>query len=128
MSHYELIYILQPDLDEVALAAQNERIQQVITANGGHVASSELMGRRTLAYPIKRRQEGYYMLVKATFTPAVIKELERSLRISEDVLRYMMVRLDDAEDDDAMPETISADELAGEAQSEAMDDTTGADE
>ncbi|NLV73807.1 MAG: 30S ribosomal protein S6 [Chloroflexi bacterium] len=128
MSHYELIYVLQPDLDEVALAAQNERIQQVITANGGRVASSELMGRRTLAYPIKRRKEGYYMLVKATFTPAVIKELERSLRISEDVLRYMMVRLDDAEGDDAMPETISADELAGEAEPETTDDTTEADE
>jgi len=128
LSHYELIYVLQPDLDEVALAAQNERIQQVITANGGRVASSELMGRRTLAYPIKRRKEGYYMLVKATFTPAVIKELERSLRISEDVLRYMMVRLDDAEGDDAMPETISADELAGEAEPETTDDTTEADE
>lgn len=95
MSNFELIYILQPDLDETALAALNERIQQVINSSGGQVASSELMGRRTLAYPIKKRHEGYYMLVKATLTQATIAELDRSLRLSEDVLRHMLVRLDE---------------------------------
>ncbi|MHB9034653.1 MAG: 30S ribosomal protein S6 [Anaerolineae bacterium] len=95
MSNFELIYILQPDLDETALASINERIQQVINSSGGQVASSELMGRRTLAYPIKRRREGYYMLVKAALTQAAITELDRTLRLSEDVLRHMLVRLDE---------------------------------
>ncbi|MCE5259242.1 MAG: 30S ribosomal protein S6 [Chloroflexi bacterium] len=95
MSNYELIYILQPDLDEAALAALNEHIQQIINANGGQVASSELMGRRALAYPIKRRHEGYYMLVKASLTQNTITEIERSLRLSEDVLRHMLVRVDE---------------------------------
>jgi len=95
LSSYELIYILQPDLDETALAAFNERIQQVISANGGQVASAELMGRRSLAYPIKKRHEGYYMLVKASLTQATIAEIERTLRLSEDVLRHMLVRVDE---------------------------------
>lgn len=95
MSNYELIYILQPDLDETAIAAFNERIQQTINSNGGQVASSELMGRRTLAFPIKRRHEGYYMLVKANLAQNTIAEIERTLRLSEDVLRHMLVRLDE---------------------------------
>lgn len=94
MSNYELIYILQPDLDDEALAAQNERINQVITANGGQVTGSELMGRRTLAYPIKKRREGYYMLLKTTLSQAAITELERTLRLAENVLRYMLVQID----------------------------------
>lgn len=95
MNDYELIYILQPDLDDEALLAQNERIQQVITANGGEVISSELMGRRTLAYPIKRRTEGYYMLLKTSLSQTAMTELERTLRLAEDVLRHMLIRLEE---------------------------------
>lgn len=95
MSNYELVYILQPDLDEEALKTLNERIQQVIITNGGQIASAESMGRRTLAYPIKRRREGTYMLVRASLAQTTMAELERFLRLSEDVLRHMLVRLDE---------------------------------
>lgn len=95
MSNYELVYIIQPQLEETALTALNERIQQVIVSNGGEVASNESLGLRTLAYPIKRRREGIYMLLKGTFTQASIAELERTMRLSEDILRHMVVRLDD---------------------------------
>ncbi|MHB1355285.1 MAG: 30S ribosomal protein S6 [Anaerolineae bacterium] len=95
MRNYELIFIAQPDLDDEALKALTERIQQIIVSNGGQVASSESLGRRTLAYPIKRRRDGYYILIKAALTQATITELERSLRLSEDILRHMLVHLED---------------------------------
>jgi small subunit ribosomal protein S6 len=95
LRNYELVYIAQPDLDDEALKALAERIQQVIVANGGQVTSTESMGRRTLAYPIKRRRDGYYILIKASLTQKSITELERSLRLSEDVLRHMLVHLED---------------------------------
>lgn len=95
MRNYELIFIAQPDLDDEALKALTERIQQVIVANGGQVTSTENLGRRTLAYPIKRRRDGYYILIKAALAQKTIAELERSLRLSEDVLRHMLVHLED---------------------------------
>ena len=110
MNSYELVYILQPDLDETTLAALNERIQQVITTNGGKVVSSELMGKRTLAYPIKKRREGYYMLVKAAMTQNTITELERSLRLSEDVLRHMLVRIEEKQKPAAEDTTETAEQ------------------
>lgn len=95
MRNYELIFIAQPDLDDEALKALAERVKQVIVANGGQVTSTENLGRRTLAYPIKRRRDGYYILIKAALAQNTIAELERTLRLSEDVLRHMLVHLED---------------------------------
>lgn len=95
MRNYELIFIAQPDLDDEALKSLAERIKQVIVANGGQVTSTESLGRRTLAYPIKRRRDGYYILIKAALAQNTIAELERTLRLSEDVLRHMLVLLED---------------------------------
>jgi small subunit ribosomal protein S6 len=95
LRNYELIFIAQPDLDDEALKALTERIQQVIVANGGQMTSSESLGRRTLAYPIKKRRDGYYILIKAGLAETTITELERSLRLSEDILRHMLVHLED---------------------------------
>jgi small subunit ribosomal protein S6 len=92
---YELIFIGDPELDEEALAAVVERVQGVITANGGEIIKIESMGRRRLAYQIKRRREGHYMLVHARLGNAAIAELERAMRLAEEVLRHMLVRLDE---------------------------------
>jgi len=108
---YELMLIAEPELDEEALAALTERIQQVITNNGGAIVSVEQMGRRKLAYPIQRRREGHYVLVHANLERETISELERSLRLSEDVFRHLLVRLDEVEEAEAQapaPETPEA--------------------
>jgi small subunit ribosomal protein S6 len=94
---YEVVYIVQSDLDEEALTAFSERIQNVITANGGEIVKVDSMGRRRLAYPIQKRQAGYYMLMHARMERPAILEMERALRLSEDVLRYIVVRLDEVE-------------------------------
>jgi len=94
---YELVFIAQPDLDEDALNSLVDRVQQVMTDNGGEVQKVERMGRRRLAYSIKKRTEGHYVLVQAGLDRTAIVELERSLRLSGDVLRHLLVRLDEEE-------------------------------
>lgn len=95
MRTYELMFIVLADLEEEALAAVLERVQGVITANGGEVVKAEQLGRRKLAYPINHRETGFYMLIHAQMERATILELERHLRLSEDVLRHLLVRLDE---------------------------------
>jgi small subunit ribosomal protein S6 len=95
LRNYELVLIAQHGLDEEALNGLTSRIQQVMLDHGGQVASVEQLGRRKLAYPIKKRREGYYVLIKAGLERAAIAELERNLKLSEDVLRYMLVLTDE---------------------------------
>jgi small subunit ribosomal protein S6 len=92
---YELLFIAQPNLDEEALNALVSRVQQVITDNQGQIIKVEQMGRRKLAYPIKKYREGSYVLVQANLERAAMAELERTLKLSEDVLRHLLVRLDE---------------------------------
>lgn len=95
MRNYELVLILQPGLDEEGLNSLVARFQQLVVDNKGQVAKVEQMGRRKLAYPIKKQREGYYVLFHVGLERAAISEVERGLRLSEDVLRHIMVALDE---------------------------------
>lgn len=117
MRSYELVFITQPDLDDDALSALAERLRGVISSNGGQVAKIESMGRRKLAYPIQRRQMGHYMLMHAQLERPAILETERLLKLSEDVMRYLLVRLD---------EDISFDEEVAETPAEMSAETVDA--
>jgi small subunit ribosomal protein S6 len=92
-SEYELIFIARPGLDaeeEVpALAAQ---VHEWIEGIGGEVTYSDIWGRRRLAYPIRKLREGYYVLLRAMMPRQALGDLERELKLSEDVLRYLLVR------------------------------------
>ena len=92
---YELVYILQPDMDEAAVLGLNERVGQVVAGQNGAVVTTEMWGRRTLAYPIKRYFEGHYILSRLQMDPAGATEVERLLRFNESVLRYLLIRTDD---------------------------------
>ena len=97
MRTYELVFIAQPDLEEEGVNALMERVQQVMVENGGEIQKAEHMGRRRLAYPIDKRTEGHYVLIHASLDGAAMTELERSLKLSEDVIRHLLVRLDETE-------------------------------
>ena len=94
---YELVFITQPDLDEESLEALVERQQKVMTDNGAEIVKVEHMGQRRLAYPIQNHVRGHYVLIHAKMELTAIQELERSLKLSEDVLRHLVVRLDETE-------------------------------
>lgn len=91
---YETIFIVNPDVGEEDLTRLSEGFQQIVRDQGGEITKVENMGRRTLAYEINHRTEGNYMLFEITGTGGEIAELERRMRVSDDVVRYMTVRVD----------------------------------
>ncbi|KAF0193930.1 MAG: small subunit ribosomal protein S6 [Bacillota bacterium] len=95
MRKYETMFILNIGLSKEQLPEKVERFTNVITSNGGQVDKFSEWGKRRLAYEVNKQREGYYFLVNFSAEPTVVKELERIFRISEDVVRYLIVRLDD---------------------------------
>ena len=93
LNGYELTVILRPDLSEEKLTASIENIKKFITGKGGVISDTKSWGKRRLAYPIKHAIEGNYILFNFTMKPDQNRELETSLRISEDVLRHLLVKL-----------------------------------
>ena len=91
---YELVYVLQPQLDENGINGFDGRIRDLITAQGGSDIATEVWGKRTLAYPINRFYEGVYILHRFQMPPSGTAEVDRMLRYSEDVLRYLLMRTD----------------------------------
>lgn len=95
MRDYELIVIISPDVPEEEVPASVDKIGEFITSKGGSITQVDRWGKRRLAYPIKHFKEGNYVLTKFKIEPAMTAELEASLRISEKILRHMLVRLDE---------------------------------
>ncbi len=91
---YEVIYILDPTSGEDAVNATNERIKTLIES-GGTIENIDVWGQRRLAYEIDDRKEGFYVLIDFTADPEFPRELERVLKITEGVLRYLVIRTDD---------------------------------
>jgi len=92
---YELIVIISPDVPEEEIPANVDKIVEFITSKGGSITQVDRWGKRRLAYPIKHFKEGNYVLTKFKIEPAMTAELEAILRISEKILRHMLVRLDE---------------------------------
>jgi small subunit ribosomal protein S6 len=93
VNDYELVVIVTPEATEEKLEARLNGISQYITGHGGAVVSVDKWGKRRLAYPIKKSFEGNYIVFKFSLPPKASHELENNLRISEDLLRYLMVRV-----------------------------------
>ncbi|EGL82390.1 30S ribosomal protein S6 [Caldalkalibacillus thermarum TA2.A1] len=95
MRAYELMYIVRPDLDEESTKAVIERFQNVIKDNGGEVEKVDEMGKRRLAYEIEGYNDGYYVVVNFKSNPDLVAELERQLRLNDNVIRHLVVREDE---------------------------------
>nr|CRH04502.1 30S ribosomal protein S6 [Candidatus Magnetococcus massalia] len=93
MAYYESIYILRPDLTTEQVEAVNKRVADAIAACGGTILSTELWGRRQLAYLVKKNQKGYYVFNVVEAEGNMVADLEAKLRIDEDVIKFMNVRV-----------------------------------
>jgi small subunit ribosomal protein S6 len=91
---YEIVIIISPDVADEALEPIVEGIRQFVTGKGGEVTEVTRWGKKKLAYPIKHALEGNYVLFRFKLDPAANKELENNLKISEKVLRYLLIKLD----------------------------------
>lgn len=94
LPNYELTYILRP-VEEANLSAANTRILNLLNAGGGTLVARNDWGRRRLAYPIRKFTDGYYTTLYIALPPTAVRNLERSLKLTEDVLRYMVVRVEE---------------------------------
>ena len=92
---YELMVIISPELEEEKIGATVANITQFITGKGGVLSDVEQWGKRKLAYPIRHFMEGNYVLARFRLEPKLTKELNANLQISEEVLRHLLIRLDD---------------------------------
>ena len=108
MSYYEHIFLVRPDLTESQLEKVIKDFAGIVEKNGGKVAKSENWGLRTLAYKIKKNRIAHYVLYNLDAPPAAVNELERQQRLSEDVLRFMTVRVDEFEEGPSIQMRVKA--------------------
>ncbi|HET6908344.1 MAG TPA: 30S ribosomal protein S6 [Mycobacteriales bacterium] len=94
MRRYELMVILDPELEERTIAPSLDQFLGVIRQDGGTVEKVDVWGRRRLAYEIKHKVEGIYAVLDVTAEPAAVKELDRQLNLNEAVLRTKVLRPD----------------------------------
>ena len=90
MRNYELAYIVDPELEEQAITDLEERVKGWIEAAGGKLAEINRWGKRRLAYPIKKKTDGYYFFMAIEMPPQAGALIERDLRLSEHILRFMI--------------------------------------
>lgn len=97
-NEYELIIIIRPDLDEASAVGIIEKIEATVTGGDGILLVRDDWGQRKLAYIIRKHQKGRYVLFKFIAPPALVAEVERKVRIEDDVLRFLTVRRPDVLD------------------------------
>ena len=91
---YELVVILNPEIGDDAVPYSIQRVEQGITTRGGEVTDSNHWGRRRLAYPIRKQHEGQYILMQTQMTANATQEIERNLRLTEQIIRFQIIRTD----------------------------------
>ncbi len=94
---YEIMFIVRPDVEEAELDKLIEGFSANVTSGGGEVKSVEKMGRRRLAYTVRKFNDGFYVLMHVAAQGSLITEIERRLRVSEQVIKFITVRMDEEE-------------------------------
>jgi len=91
---YELAFILNPEVSEEETRTLLDRLEQVVTTYGGQIVKVNQWGRRRLAYPIEHHRDGFYVFIDMILTPETVIELERTMSVSETVIRHMLKKRD----------------------------------
>jgi small subunit ribosomal protein S6 len=109
--------ILPAEADEALVTTAVDRISRVITPNGGEVTQLDRWGRKRFAYEIARQTEGYYVVVRFTAEPAALEELDRALKIADEVIRHKVLLLPErkAAGSESEPAAATASPASGEA-------------
>jgi len=94
MPFYETVYIARQDLSEAQVKDLTDGYSKIITDNGGKITKVENWGLKTLAYKINKNRRGFYVLIESDTPAPALHEVERTMRLNEDILRFMSVRLD----------------------------------
>jgi small subunit ribosomal protein S6 len=92
---YEVVFIIDPGAGDDEVMRLSEGVQKIITGQGGSITKTEVMGRRQLAYEINHKKDGTYVLLEVEGSGVEIAELERRMRVNDQILRYMTIRVDE---------------------------------
>ncbi|MDR3295989.1 MAG: 30S ribosomal protein S6 [Clostridiales Family XIII bacterium] len=95
MTHYEIMFILAAALEKEQKDAMVQTVQEIIANGGGTVTKTDIPGTKKLAYPIQKKNEGYYVIMEFEAPPDLPKELDRRLRISDNAIRHLIVNKDE---------------------------------
>ncbi|MDM8521030.1 30S ribosomal protein S6 [Anaerolineales bacterium HSG6] len=95
MRMYELAFIVKPNVDDDGLTNIIEKVSGFINSASGEITTTNVWGRRRLAYPIKNYREGTYVLFEANLLPSSVKDIEWNLKLTEDIIRYLMFKKDE---------------------------------
>ncbi len=95
MRKYETIFVLDPDLEEEQTQSTLEKVKGIITQANGEILKVEDWGKRKLAYEVKKKSKGHYLLIHFSGTPGLLSELERNFRVMDAVIKFQSVRLDE---------------------------------
>ena len=98
MAFYESVFIARPDISTAQVEALTQRLTEIVESGGGRVTKNEYWGLKNLAYRIKKNRKGHYSLLNIDAPSEAVGEYERNMRLSEDVLRYLTVRVDELDD------------------------------
>lgn len=98
MPLYESVYIARPDISAAQVESLTESLSKILEENGGKVTKNEYWGLKSLAYRIKKNRKGHYSLMNIDAPAAALSEMERNMRLNEDVLRYMSIRVEEHEE------------------------------
>lgn len=129
MRKYETFFIVDPDLPDEVNTVVDEKVKSIVTSKGGAIITYVPWGKKKLAYPVKKRTRGHYVLMEYAGGPELVAELERNMRLDERVLKFITVKLDDRYDPEkeearkaAVPSPFVEDKVAGEGESEGSDE------
>ena len=95
MNKYEMMFIVKATIDEAKVSETAENLKSVITSMKGEITDSKDLGQKKLAYPIKKELTGFYFVVNFNADNETVAELDRKARIDENVIRHMIIRLDE---------------------------------
>jgi small subunit ribosomal protein S6 len=122
MRYYETLYLINPELGEEDCSGVIDKFNSLIGENNGVVVKMDEWGKKTLAYPVKKFDKGYYVLLQYCGEPGLLTELHRNFNLDDKVLKYQTIKLSDKAD----PEALKSKTEVGEA--EEGDETTPTEE
>ncbi len=138
VTEYETIYVVKPELPEDALVALNDKVNTIVEKNQGTMLTVDDWGKRKLAYPIQKNSKGHYVYINYLGPTTLVAELERNLRIEDNLLRFLTVKLDidvdvesrkvKAEEDNARRAELRAARAEAEAEAQAAAEAAEAEE
>ncbi|WP_062351027.1 30S ribosomal protein S6 [Bacillus kwashiorkori] len=95
MKKYEIMYIIRPNIDDESKKEVVERFNKILTDNGAEIVETKDWGKRRLAYEINDFRDGYYQIINVQSQPEAVQEFDRLAKISEDIIRHLIVKEDE---------------------------------